>query len=77
MEKYIREVIQPKLQADGGWVEYISFEFNTLKLIFRGECSKCLILDRCIDWIKSEVKRDLGFDIEIEAQRVKPFFWDK
>ncbi len=77
MERYVREVLQPKLQADGGWVEYVSFEFNTLKLIFRGECSKCLILDRCIEWIKSEVKRDMGFDIDVESERKKPYFWDK
>ena len=77
MKEYIETVIQPKIQGDGGWVEFVSYEFNTLKLVFRGECSKCLILDRCIDWIKSEAKKDMGLDIEIEAVRKKPYFWDK
>ena len=58
MEKYIAEVLSPKIQGDGGWIEFVSFENGVLTVIFRGECSKCLILNRCIDWIKSEIKRD-------------------
>lgn len=76
MEEYISTVIAPKLRGDGGWIETVSFENGNLTVIFRGECSKCMILDRCIAWIKSEVKRDLGLDIEITAKRVKPYFWD-
>lgn len=76
METYINEVIAPRVRGDGGWVEFVSFEEKRLTLIFRGECSKCIILDRCVDWICQEIKKDLGEDVTIQAVRKKPFFWD-
>lgn len=42
MKEYIENVLAPKLQGDGGWVEFVSYENKKLTLIFRGECSKCL-----------------------------------
>ena len=45
MKEYIENVLAPKLQGDGGWVEFVSYENKKLTLIFRGECSKCLILN--------------------------------
>lgn len=77
MKDYIENVIKPKLQGDGGWVEFVSLDGDELTLIFRGECSKCLILDRCVKWIESEIKRDLGEAVTVNAIRKKPFFWDK
>lgn len=74
MEKYIAEILSPKIQGDGGWIEFVSFENGVLTVVFRGECSKCLILNRCIDWIKSEIKRDLKKNVEINAIRKKPYF---
>ena len=62
IKTYVEAVLQPKLQGDGGWIEFQSFENNKLTVIFRGECSKCLILHRCEAWIVSEIKRDLGTD---------------
>ena len=51
IETYIKKIIRPKIQGDGGEVEFESLsEDGTLTLIFRGECSKCLILNRCVDW---------------------------
>ena len=71
---YIENIIQPKLQGDGGWVEYSKLSGNELTLVFRGECSKCLILHRCIAWIEGEIKRDLKRDIRINAIRKRPYF---
>ena len=76
MEDYICNKIAPRIRGDGGWVEFVSYEDGQLTLIFRGECSKCIILDRCLDWICQEVKKDLKEDIAIKPLRVKPFFWD-
>ena len=76
MEKYIKDVLSPKIQGDGGWIEFVSFEDKVLTVIFRGECSKCLILDRCVEWIKGEIKRDLKKNVEINAIRKKPYFQD-
>lgn len=76
MEDYINGKIVPRVRGDGGWTEFVSYEDHVLTLIFRGECSKCTILDRCIEWICQEVKQDLGEDITVKPIRKKPFFWD-
>ncbi len=76
MREFIEQVIAPRLQGDGGWVEYVSREGNRVTLIFRGECSKCLILNRCTDWIEQQAKEKLGEEITVVPIRKKPFFWD-
>ncbi len=76
MKDYIADVIRPKIQGDGGEVRLLKQEGNEITLVFQGECSKCLILDRCVDWIKSEIKKDLNMDVKIIPVRKKPYFWD-
>lgn len=77
IETYIKKIIRPKIQGDGGEVEFESLsEDGTLILIFRGECSKCLILNRCVDWIAEEVLKNTGKLVKIKAVRKKPYFWD-
>lgn len=76
VQKYIENVLQPKIQGDGGWIEFVSLDGNELTVIFRGECSKCLILDRCVAWIKGEIKRDCKKTVNIIAIRKKPYFQD-
>ena len=34
MEKYIAEVLSPKIQGDGGWIEFVSFENGVLTVVF-------------------------------------------
>ena len=76
MKEYIENVLAPRLQGDGGWVEFVSLEGGRLTLTFRGECSKCTILDRCTDWIQQKILEDRGEAVTVEAVRKKPFFWD-
>lgn len=77
IETYIKKIIRPKIQGDGGEVEFESLsDDGTLTLIFRGECSKCLILNRCVDWIAEEVLKNAGKLVKIKAVRKKPYFWD-
>lgn len=76
VQNYVESVLQPKLQGDGGWVEFVSLENGELTLIFRGECSKCLILHRCIAWIEEQIKKDLKKDFKVVAIRKKPYFQD-
>ena len=77
IETYIKKIIRPKIQGDGGEVEFESLsDDETLTLIFRGECSKCLILNRCVDWIAEEVLKNTGKLVKIKAVRKKPYFWD-
>ena len=77
MKDYINNIIKPKLQGDGGEIDFVSYENGILTVLLQGECSKCLIVDRCIAWIESEVMRDMGESVNVIAQKKKPFFWDK
>lgn len=77
MENYINTIIKPKLQGDGGEIDFVSYENGNLTVLLQGECSKCLIVDRCLSWIESEVMRDMGESVKVIAQKKKPFFWDK
>ena len=76
VQSYIDNIVQPKLQGDGGWVEFVSLEGDELTLLFRGECSKCLILHRCCNWIEDEIKRDLKMKVKVSSIRKKPYFHD-
>ena len=77
MERYINLIIKPKLQGDGCEIDFVSYEDGILTVLLQGECSKCLIVDRCLSWIESEVMRDRGESVKVVAQKKKPFFWDK
>ncbi len=77
MKDYINTTIKPKLQGDGGEIDFVSYENGELTVLLQGECSKCLIVDRCLRWIESEVMRDMGESVKVIAQKKKPFFWDK
>ena len=76
MQEYVERYLAPRIQGDGGWVEYVSLEGNELKLIFRGECSKCPILNRCTAWMEEMIRKDLGQTVRILPVRVKPYFQD-
>lgn len=76
MEKYINEIIRPKIQGDGGEILFESFDNDILTVTMKGECSKCLILDRCIHWIEERIETDFNKKVKINAIRRKPFFWD-
>ena len=77
MKDYINNIIKPKLQGDGGEIDFVSYENGVLTVLLQGECSKCLIVDRCLTWIESEVMRDMGESVKVVAQKKKPFFWEK
>ncbi|MBR0219700.1 MAG: NifU family protein [Clostridia bacterium] len=77
MKEYIETVLAPRIQGDGGWVEFQSLEEDRLTLVFRGECSKCMILNRCTAWIEQKIKEDIGQAVIVVPVRKKPFFWDR
>lgn len=76
MQEYVERYLAPRIQGDGGWVEYVSLEGTELKLIFRGECSKCPILNRCTAWMEEMIRKDKGQTVRILPVRVKPYFQD-
>lgn len=77
VQAYIDRVLSPKIQGDGGWVEFVSLREQKLTLCFRGECAKCLILNRCVDWIQQQLVADLHLNLQINAVRKKPYFQDR
>ena len=76
VKSYVENILHPKLQGDGGWVEFVSLEGDELTLIFRGECSKCLILHRCVAWIEEQIRLDLKKTVRVYAIRKRPYFQD-
>ena len=76
IQEYIESKLSPRLQGDGGWVEFIAREGEDITLVFRGECSKCHMLDRCCRWMEEKIGTDLGEKVHIRPERRKPFFWD-
>ena len=55
----------------------VELKNGILTVLLQGECSKCLIVDRCLTRIESEVMRDMGESIKVVAQKKNPFFWDE
>ena len=76
MPEYVENVLAPRLRGDGGWVEFVDCKDGVMTLVFRGECSKCHILDRCTRWMEEKIEQQFGEKVKIQAVRRKPYFWD-
>ncbi len=76
MEEYINSYIRPRLQGDGGEITFIGQEGDEVTVLLQGECSKCLILDRCLSWIEQRIEADLGENVRVVGIRKKPYFQD-
>ena len=77
MKEYINNVLSPLLQGDGGYIEFIEENESEVKVLARGECSKCGKLDLCLKWCEDRIEKDTGRRVTLTATRKKPFFWDK
>lgn len=76
MENYINNYIRPRLQGDGGEITFLKQEGNEVTVLLQGECSKCLILDRCLAWIEERISTDLNQNVKVIGIRKKPYFQD-
>ncbi len=76
MEEYINGYIRPRLQGDGGEITFVSREDDKVTVLLQGECSKCLILDRCLAWIEQRIETDRGEKVKVIGIRKKPYFQD-
>ena len=76
MENYINNYIRPRLQGDGGEITFVKQEGNEVTVLLQGECSKCLILDRCLAWIEERISIDLNQNVKVIGIRKKPYFQD-
>ena len=77
METYVNTVLRPLLRGDGGEIEFISFDGDTLSVRLRGECSFCAKSGLCMDWCEEKILRDLGKTVKISAEKKRPYFRDK
>ena len=77
MKDYINNILSPLLQGDGGYIEFIEENESEVKVLARGECSKCGKLSLCLKWCEDRIEKDTGKSVTLTATRKKPFFWDK
>ena len=76
MEEYINGYIRPRLQGDGGEITFVGQNRDEVTVMLQGECSKCLILDRCLSWIEQRIEADRGEKVKVIGIRKKPYFQD-
>ena len=76
MEDYINNVLKPRIQGDGGEITYLSRDGDEVTVLMQGECSKCHILDRCLEWAEQRIEKDTGEKIRLKGIRKKPYFQD-
>ncbi len=77
MKDYINDVLSPLLQGDGGYIEYVDESGDEIRVLARGECSKCHKLELCLNWCEERIYCDKRKRVKLIAIRKKPFFWDK
>lgn len=77
METYVNTVLRPLLQGDGGEMEFVSFDGETLRVTLRGECSFCPMAERCLRWCEEKIEKDAGKTVHIAAEKRRPWFRDR
>jgi len=66
VEKILNEEINPKLKADGGFMELIDIEGNIIKVKFLGACSNCPTSTVTFkEVVEKELKNRIKGDIEV------------
>ena len=74
LKEYFDTKIVPCVRADGGWLELESEEGGAAVVKAGGECTRCISLDRCLRWVESRVRQDLGREVCFTAVP-DPFLW--
>lgn len=68
IEALLDERIRPYLVGDGGWLEIVGFENNTLKIRYQGACNSCpSSLTGTLMAIENLIKREVDPEIEVIA----------
>jgi NifU-like protein len=67
IEDVIDREIRPALRQDGGDLELIDVDGNTVKVRFRGACSGCIISEITLkDVVEARLKENVSEDIRVE-----------
>lgn len=68
IEAILDERIRPYLAGDGGWLEIVGFENNTLKIRYEGACGSCpSSLTGTLMAIENMIKDEIDPEIEVVA----------
>ena len=76
LKEFFDAEIVPCVRADGGWLELVREDGNTALLKARGECTRCVALERCLRWAESRVRQQLDRDMRFIAVP-DPYLWRK
>ena len=76
IEELMAQWIAPRVQADGGWLEIMEKDGSDLTLKAKGECARCISLERCLKWIASQAEEKTSEKVNVTAVR-EPFIWKK
>ena len=68
IEALLDERIRPYLASDGGWLEIVGLEDNTLKIRYEGACGSCpSSLTGTLMAIENMIKDEIDPDVEVVA----------
>ena len=69
IEKVLSEEVNPKLKADGGWIELVDIESSTVKLRFLGMCAGCPSSSATLkNVVEKELKERIDPALEVLAE---------
>ncbi len=69
LEKVLSEEVNPKLKADGGWIELVDIEGSTVKLRFLGMCHGCPSSGATLkNVVEKELREKIDPTLVIEAE---------
>mgnify|MGYP003821965371 CR=1 FL=1 len=69
IEKVLAEEVNPKLKADGGWIELVDIDGNKVKLRFLGMCAGCPSSSATLkNVVEKELKDRIDPALEIVAE---------
>ncbi|MBR6335000.1 MAG: NifU family protein [Clostridia bacterium] len=74
IQDYIENRIRPCLQGDGGEISFAGRKGTEVTVLLQGECSKCLMLERCLKWIEQRIYEDTGEKVTLCGVRKRPYF---
>ena len=74
LKQFFDSEIVPCVRADGGWLELESEQGGTAVVRARGECTRCISLERCLRWAESRVRQELRREVRFTAVP-DPFLW--
>ena len=76
LKEFFDTEIVPCVCADGGWLELEREDGDRAVLKAKGECTRCIALDRCLRWAESRVREELHREVRFTAVP-DPFLWRK